>query len=94
MTDYELYKEQRILSEANYIVSNTATLRDTGQMFGVSRTTISNDIKELQQINLTLYEQVREVLDANLSDRARRGGTAKGTNSIKKRINYQIKKTI
>ena len=70
-------KHELICREAQYIVENNATVRQTGRYFGRSKSTIHQDMRDrLPHINHTLAVQVSEVLDANLTERTMRGGLA------------------
>ncbi|MSU01888.1 stage III sporulation protein D [Tissierella sp. DSM 105185] len=69
--------EQRAIESANYLVKNNATIRETAKHMGVSKSTVHKDlIIRLKYINHSLYEKVREVLDANWEERYIRGGLA------------------
>ncbi len=67
----------RILKEAEYILSNKATVRETAKVFGVGKTTVHDDMtKKLKLIDGDYYQKVKEVLFVNLSERHIRGGMA------------------
>lgn len=69
------FKEERIFAEANYIVDNRATIRETAEHFMVGRSTVHADMqKRLPICDVKLSKKVREVLDYNLSVRHLRGG--------------------
>ena len=69
--------DERILKEAWYIVENNATIRQTANVFGISKTRIHDDLtKKLPNLNYQLFLEVRKILDFNLSVRAYRGGKA------------------
>ncbi len=71
------YIEERAMEIANYIIENQVTVRQAAKHFGVSKSTIHKDITErLEQINPSLAEQARIVLDVNKSERHIRGGMA------------------
>lgn len=71
------YIEERALGIANYIIDNSATVRQTAKAFGVSKSTVHKDVTErLMQINPVLAAQTRKVLDVNKSERHIRGGMA------------------
>ena len=71
------YIKKRVLEEANYVVENNATVRDTAKKFGISKSTVHKDVTEkLLYIDKKLYKKVRKVLDKNLSERHLRGGEA------------------
>jgi putative DeoR family transcriptional regulator, stage III sporulation protein D len=58
---------------ADYIIKNRATVRDAGNYFGISKSTVHVRIHKLPKFK---QEQVQEVLNFNLKDRARRGGVS------------------
>ena len=69
--------EERAIALAQYMVEKKATVRQTASVFGVSKSTAHKDLTEkLPQINQTLAEQVRSVLDVNKAERHIRGGMA------------------
>ena len=71
------YIEERAVEIAYYINENKATVRQTAVAFGVSKSTIHKDCTDrLEQINPTLAQSVRKVLDVNKQERHIRGGLA------------------
>lgn len=71
------YIEERAIEIANYIIENSATVRQTAKMFGISKSTVHKDVTErLMQINPSLAREARKVLDINKSERHIRGGLA------------------
>lgn len=71
------YMEQRALNIANYIIQSGATVRQTAQIFKVSKSTVHKDVAErLEQINKNIWEQVKVILDKNKAERHIRGGIA------------------
>ncbi len=74
---YEDYIENRVYELAKYIISTGATVRQTAEMFSVSKSTVHKDVTErLQHINKDLFFQVKQVLDYNKAQRHIRGGQA------------------
>lgn len=70
-------KMPRAKEIGNYIVKNNATVRQAAKAFGVSKSTVHQDITDrLKDIDVKLYQQVREVLDTNKAERHVRGGAA------------------
>ncbi|MBR5091463.1 MAG: sporulation transcriptional regulator SpoIIID [Ruminiclostridium sp.] len=70
-------KQERCVSLAKYIIENKATVRDAGKNFGISKSTVHQDITaRLGRINPELHRQVREVLEINKQERHIRGGLA------------------
>lgn len=69
------YIIERVEEVANYIIETGATLRDTANIFMISKSTAHTDMTvRLPQIDQEKYEKVREVLDKNLAERHIRGG--------------------
>lgn len=67
----------RILEEGEYIVETGSTVRAAAEHFGISKSSVHKDMTErLAAIDKGLYEEVRRVLDKNLSERHIRGGLA------------------
>lgn len=74
------YIEERIIKCAEYIVETGCTVRTCSARFGISKSTVHKDVSErLRLIDKDLYEEVREVLEKNLSERHIRGGIATKT---------------
>ena len=71
------YIEERAVAIANYIIDENATVRQTAKKFGISKSTVHKDVTErLLQINPSLAQEARKVLDMNKSERHIRGGMA------------------
>lgn len=71
------YIEERAVEIAYYIIEHKATVRQTAKEFGVSKSTIHKVCTDrLEQINPTLAQSVRKVLDVNKQERHIRGGLA------------------
>lgn len=69
--------EERACELAVYMIENNATVRGAAKRFGLSKSTVHKDLQQrLPRYNRTLYEQVRQVLDTNKSQRHIRGGLA------------------
>lgn len=78
--------EDRACELAVYIIETGATVRSAAQHFGISKSTVHKDLSlRLPQYNMRLYQQVRQVLDINKSQRHIRGGMAT-------RRKYQLQK--
>lgn len=74
MKDYII---ERVINSAWYIVNNNSTVRQTAKQFGISKSTVHQDVtKRLEHINAPLAAEVRKVLDVNKSERHIRGGLA------------------
>lgn len=71
------YIEERVRNLANYIVENKATVRQAAAVYGVSKSTVHQDVtKKLEGIDRRLAKKVRKVLDVNKEERHIRGGIA------------------
>lgn len=69
--------EERACEIAAYIIETKSTVRTAAKKFGVSKSTVHKDLSDrLQQYNLSLYEQVKAILDENKAERHMRGGMA------------------
>lgn len=69
--------EDRACKLAVYIIETGATIRNTAQRFGISKSTVHKDLSQrLPQCNKRLYQQVRQILDKNKAQRHIRGGLA------------------
>ena len=71
------YIEERVIQCVEYIVATGATVRACSAHFSISKSTVHKDVTErLLYVDEDLYEQVRRVLNFNLSERHIRGGIA------------------
>lgn len=69
--------DQRACELAVYMIETGATVRNTAQKFGISKSTVHKDLQtRLPRCNRILYEQVRIVLELNKTERHIRGGMA------------------
>lgn len=69
--------EKRCIELAHYIVETKSTVRAAATVFGISKSTVHNDVtKRLSTINPLLCSEVKEVLDENKAQRHIRGGMA------------------
>ena len=83
-------EKERCVLLANYMIENQATVRITAARFGISKSTVHKDLTyKLREISPSLWEQVREVLVHNKSERHLRGGAA----TKKKYLLEKIKKS-
>ena len=70
-------KQERCVSLAQYMIDNKATVRNAGKVFGISKSTVHQDITvRLARINPELHRQVRKILEKNKLERHIRGGLA------------------
>ena len=60
-----------------YMVENNSTVRAAASHFHVSKSTVHKDLTErLQEIDMELFERVRDILEQNKAERHIRGGMA------------------
>ena len=77
MRDNPQEAERRAEALGKYIVANRATVRATAAATGISKSTVHKEVtRRLKEIDLDLYEQVRDILDLNKSERHSRGAYA------------------
>ncbi len=68
---------ERCKQEANYMIETGATVRQTANKFGVSKSTVHKDVTDrIWSVNSYLACAVADVLDLNLAERHIRGGKA------------------
>ena len=68
---------ERVTLVAIYIKSTCATVRQTANIFGVSKSTIHLDVtKRLKKINPALYKEVHLILQKNFKEKHLKGGEA------------------
>ncbi|BDG61757.1 sporulation transcriptional regulator SpoIIID [Caldinitratiruptor microaerophilus] len=71
------YIWKRVLDVGNHIFRTRNTVRETAQIYGVSKSTVHKDVTErLPRINPELAAKVKRVLDFNKAERHIRGGQA------------------
>lgn len=69
--------EKRCIDLGHYIVETKATVRQAAMVFGISKSTVHNDVtKRLAIINPLLCSEVKKVLEENKAQRHIRGGLA------------------
>lgn len=69
--------EERAIELGEYIIESRATVRRTAKKFGISKSTVHKDVSQrLQNLNPSLYNEVKEVLEYNKAERHLRGGLA------------------
>ncbi len=71
------YIRKRAVKIAYHILQTSNTVRQTAEIFGISKSTVHKDVSErLPRINQDLADQVRCILDKNKAERHIRGGEA------------------
>lgn len=77
MKQYNDSNQERCVILGKFIVENNATVRAAARQFGISKSTVHQDITvKLEKANKALYEEVKTVLDKNKQERHIRGGEA------------------
>ncbi|MCL2071636.1 MAG: sporulation transcriptional regulator SpoIIID [Oscillospiraceae bacterium] len=70
-------KQERCVSLGQYIIANKTTVRAAAKAFGISKSTVHQDITtRLEKINPALHKKVKNVLEKNKQERHIRGGLA------------------
>lgn len=65
----------RVISEAEYIILNDKTIRETSYIFGVSKSTVHKDMRDrLYLIDKLLYEKVSNIMKYHTDIKHIRGG--------------------
>jgi len=78
------YIRKRAVKNGQYILANAATVRQTAEVFGISKSTVHKDVAErLPRINKELAEEVKKILEKNKAERHLRGGEATRLKYIK-----------
>ena len=71
------YGRERCEVLAEYVIDTKSTVRGTAKHFGISKSTVHKDLSQkLKYLNPRLYEDVKEILELNKSERHLRGGEA------------------
>ena len=71
------YIEERAIEAANYIIDTRATVRQTADKMGVSKSTVHKDVPtRLRAVDAALFARVQAVLARNKAERHLRGGAA------------------
>ncbi|CFX03318.1 Sporulation stage III, transcriptional regulator SpoIIID [Syntrophomonas zehnderi OL-4] len=71
------YIRKRAVKVAAHIIQTSDTVRQTAEVFGISKSTVHKDVSErLPKINGQMAEQVKNILEKNKAERHLRGGEA------------------
>lgn len=82
------YISDRVTDEANYIIKTNKTIREVADVFGVSKSTVHNDIrKRLLEIDKKLYEKVSNILEYHIDIKHIRGGESTKRKFLEKKCN-------
>ena len=81
-----IYRKERPILLAEYVIRSGSTVRTAAKVFGISKSTVHKDLTyKLKLINPGLYQEVKEILDKNKSERHLRGGEATRKKYLTKR---------
>ena len=70
-------KDDRAVRLGEYIVENDSTVRGAAKYFGISKSTVHKDVTVfLPEVNRSLADDVKVVLERNKAERHIRGGLA------------------
>jgi len=76
---------ERVIAVANHINDTHDTIRKTAKIYGYSKSTIHNDVSiKLKEIDQSLYEQTKKILNENFAQKHLRGGDATKKKYLKK----------
>ena len=82
------YIYDRVINEANYIIKTNKTIREVAEIFGVSKSTVHNDIsKRLLEIDRKIYEKVSSILEYHIDIKHIRGGESTKRKFLEKKMN-------
>ncbi|MGI5911360.1 MAG: sporulation transcriptional regulator SpoIIID [Syntrophomonadaceae bacterium] len=71
------YIRKRAVKMAQHILRTSATVRQTAEVFGISKSTVHKDVSErLPRIDEQLAQKVKSILEKNKAERHIRGGEA------------------
>ena len=78
----------RVIEEANYIVSTGNTIRETASLFEVSKSTVHKDMRDrLKLVDTILYEKVSSILEYHIDIKHIRGGESTKKKFLEKKLN-------
>lgn len=65
----------RVVEEANYLISSQETIREMAKVFGVSKSTVHKDMRDrLFIIDKNMYNEVSSILEYHIDIKHIRGG--------------------
>lgn len=78
----------RVIEEANYMIETKKTVRDIALVFNVSKSTVHKDLTErLIELDTSLHEKIRHILQYHTNIRHIRGGEATKLKFLAKNAN-------
>lgn len=82
------YIYDRVIDESTYIINTGKTIREVADIFGVSKSTVHNDVrKRLIEIDKNLYEKVSSILKYHIDIKHIRGGESTKRKFSEKKCN-------
>ena len=82
------YIIDRVINESNCVVKTNKTIREVAELFGVSKSTVHNDIrKRLFEIDRNLYEKESSVLEYHIDIKHITGGESTKRKFLEKKCN-------
>ena len=77
----------RVIDEGNYIVNTKKTIRETSYVFGVSKSTVHNDMRyRLSLIDKNLYEKVSSIMEFHADIKHIKGGESTKRKFLKRKV--------
>lgn len=68
---------ERAITLAKHILESGDTVRQTGFIFGISKSTVHYDVSyRLKKIDYNLYKKVNKILEKNFNEKHIRGGNS------------------
>ena len=87
------YIYDRVIDESKYIIDTGKTIREVAEEFGVSKSTVHNDVRNrLIEIDKKIYEKVSSILEYHIDIKHIRGGESTKRKFLEKKCNYECKK--
>ena len=78
----------RVINEYNYIIKTNKTIREVADKFGVSKSTVHNDMrKRLMEIDKKMYRKVSSILEYHIDIKHIRGGESTKRKFLEKKCN-------
>ena len=78
----------RVINESNYIIKTNKTIREVADKFGVSKSTVHNDMrKRLMEIDKKMYRKVSSILEYHIDIKHIRGGESTKRKFLEKKCN-------
>ena len=77
----------RVIEEANYIIDTNETIREVSLIFGVSKSTVHNDMRyRLSLIDKNLYEKVSSIMEFHADIKHIKGGESTKRKFLKRKV--------